>query len=640
VGVSNHDEVKSMKNFKYIACVVLIVASQPLMAMQPQMTRAEKLAKLKADAEKAKAAAASAPTTPAATVSSSSSSSSSSQTLQAPPPKPPKPQQVTQALARATTTSSSSSPMTMTAAQSSGPSQQTAPMIPGINWQNIPNTSDAVAYAIINNQVAYVHPDTLNVRLPRGLFFLRSKQNEIITTPTGKRLTPVFAIQNGVIGTTPYVYSFTVAKSNPNSGGYVYWQGNQGTDYVPGNFIDPERSMANWREGLNRTLAEQSSSSSSSNVVQQTAPTTATVNMLNRDMLFDDVMGISEDEFKSQAGVQPKTNIKPAVAAAQNVVARQQGVYPRANAVTEGRWSQVSVGTLQNGQRVQGLISKIARKQYGKGRISLLVHDNSNPRETDIRYLHERFHGAYFLIASNFNALEGGMGDYSNNLSGMNYHPVQGEEAAMATMPAAIYRRYLVEPINLLKDLTDTFDMGTNRYGSPIIVGVKRNAQLNESAFNIGLHENIIVSSGYNDNKMINRGDGKMKPASNKQLPTQGNGVLRVSHIYAAAHDLSRNEHDVHQQAIAKFVLKAVYKGTVLAAIERGARQLILTMIGASAFRNNPDWIVEAMRELEPLIAASDLDIYMVVRHQDPSVQARFLDDMQQVADDIQKLKQ
>jgi hypothetical protein len=105
VGVSNHDEVKSMKNFKYIACLVLVIAIQSLVAMVPEMTRAEKLAKIKADAEKRKAAAASASIMPhAATASSSSSSSSnsmpvtvaqssaaaSSSASETPPSKPPR----------------------------------------------------------------------------------------------------------------------------------------------------------------------------------------------------------------------------------------------------------------------------------------------------------------------------------------------------------------------------------------------------------------------------------------------------------------------------------------------------------------------------------------------------------------------
>lgn len=548
-----------------------------------------------------------------------------------------------------------------------------------IQWQPVPGTGDSVAYEIINNQVRYVHPDNPGVSLPRGLFFLKSKENEFISRPKGN-LRPAYTISNGVVGTDPYVYSDFFLTQYPKSLGYVYWQTpKQGTEYAPSQFIDPSRATSAWRENLNTQLANTGSSSSmqqgrgvtninpSGRIAPQpsnrqtTALATAREVSLKRDQLFDDVMGMSEYAFKEQVGFNRNTNQKPSIANARRVISQQQANYPRANAIMIGEYSQPTLGALKaspnigiiggienpdvpGGVQKTGVMGDVQQEMPGDSSINLIVHNPANPKETDIRYLHERFPGAYFLIASNFNALEGGMGDYSKNLSGMNYHPVQGEEAAMATMPATIYRRYLLEPINFLEKLNRVFTLGQNRFGSPIITGVQPNARLNNQNaldnLSIGLHENIIVSSGYNDdNATIDRGDGKQKPAYNKQLSTEENKAIQVSHIYAAAHDLNRRQDDQEHIQIARRVLKAVYEATILAAIDRGAETLVLTMIGASAFKNNPDWIIEALRGMRYIIAASNLQIYMVVRGEQ-AAQNKFAADMRTLIAEIEQIKE
>src|SRR5947209_2967308 len=65
-----------------------------------------------------------------------------------------------------------------------------------INWLYIPSIKDSVAYTIKNNKIAYVHPDTPDILLPKGLFYLQKKSDKKVQTPETERY-PVFMIQNG-----------------------------------------------------------------------------------------------------------------------------------------------------------------------------------------------------------------------------------------------------------------------------------------------------------------------------------------------------------------------------------------------------------------------------------------------------------
>ncbi len=528
-------------------------------------------------------------------------------------------------------------------------------------WKKIPGINDAIACNIINNEVRYVHPDADDKPLPRGLYYLQNKSgNQTVATPMGNNLNPVFQITNDNVSNAPYVYSRTVLSKNPASGGYVYWQGAQGTDYVPTRFIDPSPALASWREQSNQALAAAASSGSSSSAripQRQGQPQFAQQGgMLNRDQLFDNIMGISEDVFKQRCGVQPGVNQKPAIERARVAIGQQQRIYPRAQAITKGEWSQPTLDALRDNRAVQAVLQGMRNHKEGTGQIALLVYDPNNPGATDIRALHEKYPGAYFQIASNFNALEGGMGDYRKNLSDMNETPVQGEEAVMATMPAAIYRRYLLDPINLLQNLGNLFNLGRNRYGSPIIEsertgrnGEKQtlNAQ-NMGGMTVGVHRDIVVSSGYNDDgKMVRRKpndpkDQKLKPAYNEELPVSGPNAITVSHIYVAAHDLKHylnTPRYAEHAAIAKMILKADYEATILAATAYGAKELVLTMVGSSAFRNDPAWIIEALRGMLYFLAASNLNIYVVVRAADQQAQKSFENDMIEIINTIDTIR-
>lgn len=363
--------------------------------------------------------------------------------------------------------------------------------------------------------------------------------------------------------------------------------------------------------------------------------------LMDRTKLFDDIMGIPETLFQKQVGaISTKPDIASVNSWYDNKISElskaltpfSQGKLEKIRSVKIGTWTQPSLNELR--QRVS---KKLSSQRMLTGNLRLIIHDPKNPCESDIRYLHTRYPDAFFMLASNFNALEGGMGDYRVGHDHMNTGPVQGEEAVMATMGAGIFRRYFLPRINLLQNMNHLFNIDTT-YGTPIIIGLKNSTlkltPQDMASLSIGIHSDIAVTSEYNpDNKMIHRSGQYHIPAYNLETPIIGPGSVRVSHIITSGHDLRNvDPQSEEQQDIARAIIVASYEATLLAAIDGDAKKLVLTMLGAGAFNNNPMWIVEALNRLIPVIVLSDMDIYIVVRHSNAKVQ-------QDVQQELEKLQ-
>ncbi|HEV2600698.1 MAG TPA: hypothetical protein VGT41_00235 [Candidatus Babeliales bacterium] len=379
---------------------------------------------------------------------------------------------------------------------------------------------------------------------------------------------------------------------------------------------------------------------------------------LDRNQLFENIMGMSEPDFKNLfTKYEPEhkgksipgdvANHKPNLKAVNRwfINKKNLNTHPRSYAVLQGElFPHITLKELRT-----SIYGQYKNCPMGTGTLSIITP----PDETDIRRMHEIYPNAFFMIASNFNALEGGMGQFNRNLNGMNHAPVQGEEAALATMGAAIYRRYLVPRINQLQDLGGIFDLqgmkpeeedgGARPFITSKIDAKKAITRKDMEGFAVTLHKDIVVTSGAStdpnalDRQMIDRSDKRRKiPICNKQMPTQGPNVVTVSHILTSAHDLSglpRKQNNPGavdttsraypaQAEIARAVLDASYEATILTAMEYCADQLILTLIGASAFRNDAKWIVETLERLIPLIVASNIDIKIVLFEKYPELQA------------------
>jgi len=366
--------------------------------------------------------------------------------------------------------------------------------------------------------------------------------------------------------------------------------------------------------------------------------------MLDRYKLFDDVMGISEDEFKRLTGA--TSGQKPSMQAAKQIIEQQQQLYPRANSITQGNWAQPTLEQLHLCVNARLMSKKINPENFGS--LQLIIHDFNNPKKTHARALHEQFPNAFFQIASNFNALEERMGNYAYNLSNMNDAPAHGEESVLATMPAAIYRRYLLEPINLLSGLQDIFMLDVDNNNTPIIKGLKKQTPITNQDmhnFSVGVHHRIIATSGYNDdNKLLIRENdpfNRPKPAYNKWMPDTGPDVVYVNHIFTAAHNINpkdRDDTEITQEHkdIARVIILATYEACILTAVDNGAKDLILMMLRPEVFNNDPLWVAQAVDRMSDIIIASGLHVHMIVRHRRADVQQQFVDAMQSVIDKME----
>lgn len=496
-----------------------------------------------------------------------------------------------------------------------------APQQMQVQWVRIPALhNDAIAYVVSGGRIVYVHPDLPTQPLPKGLFYLQKASAKPVKTPQAERK-PVFMIQGDRIFGNPWVWSIS-QKS------YMDWASQPPRKYDQSKvkYEDPNQLFAQWRADMNGASCNQGQQMQLQRDQKQAAAHAMPAGMLNRSTLFEDALGISEKEFQKRAGSVGK---KPVAQDAVREIQAQIKAYPRAHAILDAqqKWFQPTLGQLRS------IVAKKLQPPYPMGgTIDLIVHQAQKAAQgqtppldpnTDIRYLHEKFPNGFFMRASNFNALEGFMGDYAKDLDEMSLRPVQGEEAAMATMPASIYLRYALPKINLLENLNNLFKIDTVKHNTPLIMDLNKQQISSDdmAGFTIGVHLNTIATSGYNpDGKTVMRPDGRRPvPAYNKRLPDVGNGVVRVNNLITAAHNISKDPQNPKHRAIARAILYAAYEATILAAIAHNAKDVVLTMLGAGAFKNEVPWIYDALQDLVPLIVASGIHVHIVIRHDDDS---------------------
>jgi len=238
---------------------------------------------------------------------------------------------------------------------------------------------------------------------------------------------------------------------------------------------------------------------------------------------------------------------------------------------------------------------------------------NKQSYQVDIRWLQSNFPGAVFQIASTLTCLEGGVKSYNNPLDAMNHTPVQGENAVLGTIAAAIVRRYFVEQRdrNLLFHTAGIFQGAENNY-DPHIEAIRgkfsyeaflqkseKSPDISDDDKAIALYDAITgdICVGVHHNIMVNGGSWAAYdieiPRSNAPFknPQDLSKVRRVSafdrwlneppqvhHIYTSALNINSRHLANHGGVplilqeqdfiIPKIVLRGMYEGTLLAAGE------------------------------------------------------------------------
>ena len=403
-----------------------------------------------------------------------------------------------------------------------------------------------------------------------------------------------------------------------------------------------------------------------------------------RPFLFFSVMGLMEVEFERLIKKYPDFSRFPLLQAIKEndgdsvfkklpkPITQELEAFPLRSALLGSEFYLVpSSASLKKLAKVDGavdLVSFDTKAQYDLYRGKGFDKEESRRlavRDTDIRYLQATHPGAAFQIASNIDCLEGGI--EHERLENMQYGAVQGENAVLGTIGAAIIRKYCIDRDERLmlhssgKGFTGNF---SDRYwridGAKILPGAKAlNADfLSDKSdeildyVSVGVHKDVAVTSGYYDpvssaySKDVQKGAG-LKYAdwfrknsvinenrwrgSNQYNFYIYNGVIaselpRVHQIFTAAFDLahSREYKDlvVKNQAafaqnyenFAKKLLYAMYRGTIVAAANLKVKELFLTCLGCGAFGNKAFWVKEILEldDMQELIKKSGMKVYVV----------------------------
>lgn len=381
-------------------------------------------------------------------------------------------------------------------------------------------------------------------------------------------------------------------------------------------------------------------------------------NRLFRYFIFYDVMGIMEEKFRKLSKKCQKKYRKSDFVRRQAALGKQED------------FSLKTIGDLEKEFEMYKKNNKLAEKP---GRISLLDFYEIWQQEglmkafekTDIRALQEKNPGAWFQLASNFDCLEGGVAN--DGLEHMNRAPVQGENAVATTMGAGIMRAYFIDPDdrNLLRNFSTD-----HQYKEDDITKIA-----------VGIHKNVVVTSGYYppfvrtsddmlsgvgawDETIVNKGkENEFKRKNyidvdkqiiknkkdvsdikssnktidkdrleflfkNKLVSKDRNPVyvfnkeikkdtIKITQVFTAALNLNEVGFSKEEIQNAKIILKAMYKGTVLAASLGGCKTLFLTLVGAGAFGNEIKWIMDALDDplIIEAIRVTGMEVFIVLFH-------------------------
>ncbi len=230
--------------------------------------------------------------------------------------------------------------------------------------------------------------------------------------------------------------------------------------------------------------------------------------------------------------------------------------------------------------------------------------------------------GALFQVASQFNLLEmvspnrtpeEGIGIYENDHT-------QGPACAMACGAGTLYRNYFVpvngeigqsraNQIDCLADMGNALDNSNQR-----LWNMQNGYALGTRAGLEEISKRLGASSANELDEL--RQLLRIGVQWNTQV-TLNECTHLVSQAYCSALPVGYSPHPPELwQAFARLVLEATYEATLCAAIlnlrETNVNRVFLTLVGGGAFRNEYEWILDALERALKLYADWNLDVVMV----------------------------
>jgi hypothetical protein len=242
----------------------------------------------------------------------------------------------------------------------------------------------------------------------------------------------------------------------------------------------------------------------------------------------------------------------------------------------------------------------------------------------DVRVLHrdERFAGALFQVASQFNLLEmaspmitpeHGVARYAGD-------PTQGPACAIAAGAATIYRNYFVpleggegqtrqRQVDCLRDLGQALG---NERGE--LWRMTNGYAMCSRASLSKLHGRLHAA----DNRELDELRGLLRIGFHRNVEaTEAESPQRVSQVFCSALPVAYAAHPADEwESFARLVLEAAYEATLscasINAAEGGSRIVLLTRLGGGAFGNETAWIHDALARALRRFADYDLDVRIV----------------------------
>ncbi len=348
-------------------------------------------------------------------------------------------------------------------------------------------------------------------------------------------------------------------------------------------------------------------------------------NIITRIEFVQNILGMPEELFRKfydwnekkaiLEAYLPKTNeMINSTTNKLNTIPEWVMQFPRRVAIFQGQLNVETINEINN--KIGNTTNP--KPLLAKSSFNIILHDPENPQKTDILAMQadvRNYKDAAFQLASTFwGPLEGGIIDPTKKLTDMFPHNAQGEDATTGTAGAAIWRKYFMPTIRQAQGLSPYYyllekvipDEPSQRGGRQIVFKDVLNYTFKNkdlSNVQLAIHKDIVISAGY----------GGHNPNDNQityDIPIKGYGKLYVdkalltSHIFTSAYPMfdalkSKQNNNPNVIAFAKMILNACYEGTIKTAYVTNKPHLVLTLMGAGAFRNNILWIAEAMERPE-----------------------------------------
>ncbi|MBM3886824.1 hypothetical protein FJ364_02735 [Candidatus Dependentiae bacterium] len=255
------------------------------------------------------------------------------------------------------------------------------------------------------------------------------------------------------------------------------------------------------------------------------------------------------------------------------------------------------------------------------GRFNVVVGFNTpnlsaeNRRRLDVAALQAdpNHNHAVFQVASNFDCREGQGGDVAAYAGSR----AQGQTAAVSAAPGTIARIYAHGPIDLLEEVEELPAFGPRGLDLSQLsqADLLKAVNFDYDNMGIGIQQDTEVAFGFVQGNI------------HEECTAEDQ---RITQIYTSAVNLGLNNPRrftpgsyARVEDIAKRVLVASYKGTILAAQVYGhqregthakvRQEVFLTLMGCGVFGNEIDWVADALRSCMRDIVRYGLDVTLIV---------------------------